>query len=230
MKPRILYIEDEVFLARIVTETLESKGFEVLHKKDGTRLLDHVSAFAPDLCLLDVMLPYIDGFSLGNTIRAVYADLPIIFLTAKSQTQDVLEGFASGGTDYLKKPFSMEELIARIENQIKLKGNNKAINQEEKQDVKIGALVFSPSKYELQTPAEVIKLSNREVEILKIFCEHQNQTVDRKKLLMLVWGDDSYFNSRNLDVYIRKLRDYFLASPGLEIITLKGRGYHFTVS
>ena len=230
MKTKILYIEDEPHLARIVSETLLLKGYEVLHRKDGTRLLEQISSFNPDVCLFDVMLPHIDGFSLGSMVRNIYQHLPIIFITAKSQTQDVLEGFSSGGTDYIKKPFSMEELMVRIENQVKLTKSKTPADQSLNADIKLGQLIYSPSKLELQGPTSTIKLSNREVEIMNVLCMHQNQPIERRKLLQVVWGDDSFFNSRNLDVYIRKLREYFAASPGLEIITLKGKGYHFIVS
>lgn len=230
MKIKILYIEDEPYMARIVTDTLAMKGYDVLYKKDGTRILEHITAFDPDICLLDVMLPHIDGFSLGSTVRNLYPHLPIVFITAKSQTQDVLEGFSAGGTDYIKKPFSMEELIVRIDNQVKLTKSRVNNAFQPGADVRLGAMVYVPSKLELHTGQQVIKLSNREAEILNVFCMHQNQIIERKKLLQLVWGDDSFFNSRNLDVYIRKLRDYFSVSPGVEIITLKGKGYQFVVN
>lgn len=230
MKIKVLYIEDEPYMARIVSDTLLLKGYEVLHKKDGTRILDHITAFDPDICLLDVMLPHIDGFSLGSTIRNIYPALPIIFITAKSQTQDVLEGFSAGGTDYIKKPFSMEELMVRIDNQIKLSRNKQETAIQPGADIRLGAMLYVPSRLELHTGHEIIKLSNREAEILNVLCMHQNQVIERRKLLQLVWGDDSFFNSRNLDVYIRKLRDYFSTSPGVEIITLKGKGYQFVVN
>src|SRR4051812_15302692 len=121
---RVLYVEDEAHLARIVKESLERKGFEVLHRKDGTRILEHMQSFQPDACVLDVMLPHVDGFTLGSMIRSAHPKLPIIFLTAKSQTSDVLAGFSSGGTDYLRKPFSMEELVVRLENQIRISAND----------------------------------------------------------------------------------------------------------
>jgi DNA-binding response OmpR family regulator len=229
MNTKVLYIEDEPYLARIVTETMELKGYKVMHKSDGLRVLEHITSFSPDICVLDVMLPHIDGFSLGSTIRNIYPKLPIIFLTAKSQTQDVLEGFSAGGTDYLKKPFSMEELMVRIDNQLKLLQNAQASSGELK-DIPLGTLVYSPARLELQSGNRSIKLSNREAEILNLLCMHQNQTIDRRKLMQVVWGDDSYFISRNLDVYIRRLREYFAGSGTVEIITLKGKGYHFSVS
>ena len=230
MKRKILYIEDEPYLARIVQDTLELRGYEVLHKKDGARIMEHVSSFAPDICLLDVMLPDIDGFTLANHVRNLNPQLPIIFLTSKTQTNDIVKGFSSGGTDYLKKPFSMEELMVRIENQLKIMGRDVAPAQSLPDEVVLKRFKFYPGRFELHTPATVIKLSNRESQILAVLCAHTNTSVDRRELLNVVWGDDSFFNSRNLDVYIRKLRGYFSGAEGIEIVTLKGQGYHFVVS
>lgn len=229
MKKRILYVEDEPFLARIVKETLELKNYEVLHKKDGVRVIESINGFAPDICILDVMLPNVDGYTLGSMIRNILPRLPIIFLTAKTQTDDVVKGFSSGGTDYLKKPFSMEELMVRIENQLKLYAVQSEIQQPLTNKIELGQIIFYPGKFELVRKDGVIKLSNRESQILGILCSNANSVVDRRKLLHLVWGDDSFFNSRNLDVYIRKLRDHLSTEPTIEIITLKGKGYHFSV-
>jgi len=229
---KVLYIEDEEHLAGIVKETMELKGYTVMHQTHGVKILDLMNSFEPDICVLDVMLPYLDGFSIGNNIRKVYKDMPIIFLTAKSQTADVLEGFASGGNDYLKKPFSMEELMARMENLIQLKQGKQNVHPAEKtpgQHFSLGSFVYNPQKMELTNGEQVTKLSNREAEIMNIFCLHLNTTIDRRELMQIVWGDDSYFISRNLDVYIRRLRDYFASGKGVEIITLKGKGYHFSV-
>jgi DNA-binding response OmpR family regulator len=230
MSHKILYIEDEEHLAFIVKETLEIKGFQVTHLKEGTKTLEVIDKLNPDVCVLDVMLPYIDGFELGKKIRSQHPKLPVIFLTAKTQPQDVLEGFASGGTDFIKKPFSMEELIARITSQIQLsKEGGGTISVKEQQHLTLGSFTFIPDKYELRNGLNSIKLSNREAEILNLFCMHTNTAIDRRDLMKIVWGDDSYFISRNLDVYIRRLRDYFATGTGVEIITLKGKGYHFSV-
>lgn len=230
MKKKVLYIEDEIYLARIVKDTLELKGYEVLHKKDGLRIQDTISTFNPDICILDVMLPDIDGFTVANHIRNINPRLPVIFLTAKTQTDDIIKGFASGGTDYLRKPFSMEELIVRLDNQLKLVNRDTTTAQALPQQVALGAdYIFYPGKFELQTPNEVVKLSNRESQIISMLCAHANNTLDRRLLLQEVWGDDSFFNSRNLDVYIKKIRGYFSQGSGVEIVTLKGKGYHFVV-
>ncbi len=232
MNCKVLYIEDEAHLATIVKETMELKGYIVLHMQDGSKIMDNIATFQPDICVLDVMLPYIDGFNLGNAIRKIYPGLPIIFVTAKSQTSDVLTGFSSGGTDYLKKPFSMEELMIRIDNQVAL--NRKSTDTFDRvlsgnRVFQWGNFTYSLDKMELRGPDKSIKLSNREAEILNIFAVHPNAIIERRDLMQIVWGDDSYFISRNLDVYIRRLRDYFAAGEGVEIITLKGRGYHFSV-
>jgi len=229
---KILYIEDEEHLANIVKETLELKGFQVLHQTHGLKILEWMNSFQPDICVLDVMLPYLDGFSMGATVRKAYPKIPIIYLTAKSMTADVLQGFNSGGNDYLKKPFSMEELMVRIKNLIEMKQDITPENPVKKtiQSFKFGSFNYHPEKMELVGKGNTIKLSNREAEIMNIFCLHPNETIDRKELMQIVWGDDSYFISRNLDVYIRRLRDYFGKGEGVEIITLKGKGYHFSVT
>jgi DNA-binding response OmpR family regulator len=229
MKQKILYIEDEPFLGKIVKETLEHRGFEVLLVNDGAKVLQSFKSFTPDVCVLDVMIPNMDGFTLGKNIRNIYPRLPVIFLTAKSQTEDLIKGFESGGTDYIKKPFSIEELIARINNQVQLLNQKNNSSNPQQEEIKLGKFSFFPGKYELHFLGKVIKLSNRESQVLNMLASHRNQTIERKNLLLAVWGDDSFFNSRTLDVYIRKLRDYFSPEKGIEIVTLKGKGYHFIV-
>lgn len=224
---KLLYVEDEPFLGKIVKESLESRGFEVRMVADGDAVIPALADFHPDVCVLDVMLPNRDGFSLGQEIRAQLPALPIIFVTAKSQVEDVLKGFASGGNDYLRKPFSLEELIARLHNLLALtQGRTPVMHAAE--GVRIGKYEFLPLKYELRLGDQFRKLSAREADLLKILLENRNFTTPRKEILLRVWGDDHFFNSRNLDVYITKLRDYFRDDSSIEIITIKGVGYHFT--
>jgi len=221
---RLLYVEDEIFLGKIVKETLESRGFEISMVTDGDLAVEEFKSYQPEVCVLDVMLPNKSGFEIAQEIRKADPGVPILFLTARSQVEDVLKGFGSGGNDYLKKPFSMEELIARIHNLKNMSGRKK----ENTDTVSLGRLTFYPAKQELVLPdKETIKLSFREAELLKVLTENLNSKVLRKDILLRVWNDDSYFNSRNLDVYITRLRDYFKADPGVEIITLKGVGYLF---
>lgn len=221
---RILYIEDEPFLAKIVREYLESRGWVVRHLPDGRGAVAAFEQFQPHICILDVMLPFDDGFSVGKSIRKRFPKTPIIYLTAKDQTEDVLAGFASGGNDYLRKPFSMEELIVRLKNLIALSNpdNQPATDME---PVMLGQFRFNPTRQELLLGEQAKRLSHRETQLLEMLAQNINKDVLRKEILLLLWGNDSYFNSRNLDVYIARLREYLRPDPNVEIITLKGIGY-----
>ena len=222
---KILYIEDEPFLGKIVKESLESRGYEVLMLADGRELITHYQSFSPDVCVFDVMLPFRDGYALAQDIRQIDKQIPILFLTAKTQTEDVLKGFGVGGNDYIRKPFSMEELIVRIQNLMQTNQNT----QPKTDSILLGKYEFLPNRFELKYGESIKKLSNRETELLTILAEKRNYTVSRKDILLKVWNDDSFFNSRNLDVYITRLREYLRQDPQLEIMTLKGVGYLFKV-
>jgi DNA-binding response OmpR family regulator len=227
MKTKILYVEDEPFLGRIVKESLESRDFEVNMLTDGKDVLKHFEKLNPDICVLDIMLPIKDGYSIAKELRQRNSRIPIIFVTAKVQTEDLLKGFESGGNDYIRKPFSMEELIARINNLLQISQNQKASGPVD--SIVIGKYQFNPLRYELKFEDKVKKLSSREATLLAMLSENRNGTTNRKDILIKLWGDDSFFNSRNLDVYITKLRDYLKEDPTIEIITIKGVGYHFAV-
>jgi DNA-binding response OmpR family regulator len=224
---KILYVEDELFLGKIVRESLESRGFEVIMESDGAKVLASFKKSSPDICVLDVMLPNKDGFAIADEIRDLNEEVPIIFLTAKTQTEDVVKGFSLGGNDYIRKPFSMEELIVRIQNLLrnKTEGSQK-INGGV---ATIGKYSFQLNRQLLTNGKEERKLSFRESELLKLLYENRDKIIDRKDILNLLWGNDSFFNSRNLDVYITKLRSYLKEDPALEIITIKGIGYRFVV-
>jgi DNA-binding response OmpR family regulator len=225
---RVLYVEDEPALGKIVKESLQSRNFEILMAEDGLAGLNLFCQIEPDICVLDVMLPKMDGYTLAKEIRKLSPQIPIIFLTAKSQVEDVVKGFQIGGNDYLKKPFSLEELIVRIENLLSL---TKGQTIQNKSEIQFGKYIFYPSRFELHGPKEETKrLSHKEAGILALLLENTNRTTERKDILMAFWGDDSYFNSRNLDVYITKLRDFLKADPNIQIITIKGIGYYFSVS
>jgi len=227
-RPKVFYVEDELFLARIVKESLESREFEVIMEHDGGKAINLFKRVQPDICVLDVMLPNKDGFEIADEIREINETIPIIFLTAKTQTEDVVKGFTLGGNDYLRKPFSIEELIARMQNLLRSgKEGSKKINSE---SVKIGKYNFHVNRQVLSNEKEQRKLSFRESELLKLLYESRDKVIDRKEILNLLWGNDSFFNSRNLDVYITKLRSYLKEDPSLEIITIKGIGYRFVLS
>ena len=226
-KPKVLYVEDEIFLAKIVSETLESRGYEVITEHDGARAVKRFENVKPDICILDIMLPNKDGFTIADEIREQDENIPIIFLSAKSEVKDVVTGFKTGANDYIRKPFSVEELIVRIENVLKQPGAADAAPLPE--EVAIGQYIFNVRRQTLSYNSEQRKLSYRESELLKMLYQNKDVIVERRDILNLLWGSDSFFNSRNLDVYITKLRGYLKADASLEILTIKGVGYRFVV-
>jgi DNA-binding response OmpR family regulator len=227
-KVKVLYVEDELFLGKIVRESLESRGYEVIMEDDGAKVLDQFRKAKPDICVLDIMLPNKDGFTIADEIRELNEEVPIIFLTAKTQTDDVVKGFTVGGNDYIRKPFSMEELIVRIQNL--LRNKSEGPQKIQGNTVTLGQFSFQLNRQLLVNGTEERKLSFRESELLKLLYENRDKIIDRRDILNLLWGNDSFFNSRNLDVYITKLRGFLKPDPSLEIITIKGVGYRFVVS
>ena len=225
-KAKVLYVEDEIFLAKIVSETLQGRGYDVVLEGDGGKAIQKFLEVKPDICVLDIMLPNKDGFTIADEIREKDTQVPIIFLSAKSQTSDVVNGFKLGANDYIRKPFSIEELIVRIENVLK----GKVESQTETEEVQIGQYAFDSKRQTLSHPDEQRKLSYRESELLRLLYENREKIVERSEILTLLWGSVSFFNSRNLDVYITKLRNYLKHDPTIEIITIKGIGYRFVIS
>jgi DNA-binding response OmpR family regulator len=227
--PTVLYAEDEMFLGKIVKESLESRGFTVIMESDGEKVFPLYQQTNPDICVLDIMMPNKDGFAVAGEIRSVNREIPILFLTAKVQTEDVLKGFNTGGNDYIRKPFSMEELIVRINNLLQLSGS--AVNApSDNSNLRIGKLTFNLPRQVLSGGSEDRKLSFRETELLRYLFEHRNTIIDRRDLLKQLWGNDNFFNSRNLDVYVTRLRSFLKDDPSLEILTIKGIGYRFVIS
>ena len=229
-RTKIFYVEDEIFLSKIIKESLESRGYEVCLVRDGRFAEDEYLAFQPDICVLDIMLPNKDGFEIGKMVKEYDPQMPILFLTAKDQTQDVLQGFKIGANDYIRKPCSIEELIVRIENLLTLMKGKVVPDNEPQYQASVGDFIFYTHKYSMEhKDGSSIKLSHKEVELLKLFAKNINQTINRQEILDAVWGDDSFFNSRNLDVYITKLRGFFKKDKNIKIITLRGVGYHFLI-
>ena len=227
MSIKVLYVEDELFLGKIVKETLEGRGFDVAMESDGNSVMKRFMESQPDICVLDIMLPHRNGFELAEDIRAINDVIPIIFLTAKAQTEDVVKGFKTGANDYIRKPFSMEELIVRIENALRTRKDKPF---EITSDVlQLGKYQFNLNRQTLQHNNEERKLSYRETELLKYLWQNRDSIIDRREMLQVIWGNDSFFNSRNLDVYITKLRSYLKADRSLEILTIKGVGYRFVM-
>ena len=219
-KIKLLLAEDEPALALIIKESLETRNFEVTHCKNGQEAFDVLTKQTFDILVLDVMMPIKDGISLAKDIRKIDKKIPIIFLTAKSQTSDVIEGFNAGGNDYLKKPFSMEELIVRIQS---LLGRISEDQREEK--IAFGKYIFNFTKQTLHFSEVLLTLTHREAELLLLLIENKNEILDRSVVLKKIWGSDDFFNGRSMDVFITKLRKKLSLDPNIQIINVRGQGY-----
>ena len=222
---KVLLIEDEVQLGQIVKDSLEMRGFEMLYAADGKEGLRLYHQEHPDVVVLDIMMPNMDGFSVTAEIRKLDKFTPIIFLTAKSQTADVVKGFELGGNDYLKKPFSMDELIVRITSLLKRFGDNPGNREMEEGAVSIGQYVFNYTKQTLARNNAIEFLSHREAAILRRLYDNKNEVMERKKVLLDLWGDDNFFNARSMDVFITKLRRYLKEDAQVQIVNIRGVGY-----
>ena len=223
-KIKVLIAEDDPFIGMITKECFETKGFEVYLCEDGNKAFSCYLEKKPDVCILDVMMPLKDGFTLAKEIRSIDSYIPILFLTAKSLKDDVIKGFKIGADDYVKKPFSVEELIARVGAIIRRSNvSEKDLNQQIV--FQIGAFSFDSEFHILKIDKEEIKLTDKESEILAELCRNQNQITNRSSLLLKVWGDDSFFNSRSLDVYMSKLRKYLKKDLNVELVTIRSKGF-----
>lgn len=221
---RILVVEDDENLGRLLSDYLGVKGYDVTLKRDGE---EGFKAFIEDdysLCLLDVMMPKKDGFTLAREIRQLKSSIPIIFLTAKSMEDDVKEGFKSGADDYITKPFSMEVLQMRIE-AVMRRVDLLREELKEKKEFTIKDYHFYPDKRVISKNGEEQKLTSKESELLRLLCMFKGEVVDRNDALNMVWGDDNYFNSRSMDVYITKLRKIFKEDKEIQIINSHGKGF-----
>ena len=208
---------------------MEAKGFETKLATDGKKGFDAFCKQEFDLLLLDVMMPLKDGITLAKEIRVTDKNVPIIFLTAKSMKEDTIEGFNAGADDYITKPFSMEELLARVT--AVLRRTNKVRSTEaEDVDFKIGKYQFNSEKQILQHDGVEQKLTTKESQLLRLLCIHKNDVLDRTFALKSIWHDDNYFNGRSMDVYIAKLRKYLKDDPKVEIINIHGKGFKLLVN
>ncbi len=218
---KILLTEDDENLGMLLREYLVAKGYDTDLMLDGEAGYDAFMSNKYDVCIFDVMMPKKDGFTLAKEIRMVNTEVPIIFLTAKSMKEDVFHGFKIGADDYLTKPFSMEELLFRVEAILRRTKGNVA-----QQDVfQIGRLVFDTQKQQLIDGEEVTKLTTKESELLKLLCNNANRVLERNFALKTIWVDDNYFNARSMDVYITKLRKHLRPDPSVEILNVHGKGY-----
>ncbi|WP_242082652.1 response regulator transcription factor [Aestuariivivens sediminis] len=217
----ILLAEDEPALGQIIKESLETRNFKVLLCENGEVAFEVYQKESPELLVLDVMMPKKDGFTLAKDIRTLDAAIPIIFLTAKSQTQDVVKGFSLGGNDYLKKPFSMEELIVRIHNLL-----HRTKLQQTSDILYLGQYSFNFTKQLLQFKDSVaVQLTHREAHLLFHLVKNRNQVLDRSLILKELWGNDDFFSARSMDVFITKLRKKLSSDKNIQIINVRGFGY-----
>lgn len=220
-KNTILLAEDEPALGQIIKESLETRNFNVLLCENGEKAYQIYKQNSPELLVLDVMMPKKDGFTLAKEIRLEDDTIPIIFLTAKSQTEDVVEGFNIGGNDYLKKPFSIEELIARINNLL-----NRTQLQKTTDVIEIGAYTFNfPKQHITYKNSEKVQLTHREAHLLYHLIKHKNQVLDRSLILNKLWGTDDFFSARSMDVFITKLRKKLKQDESIQIVNVRGFGY-----
>jgi two-component system, OmpR family, response regulator len=221
---KVLLVEDDPNLGELLSGYLRAKGFTVELRTDGEQGWKAYSGAPFDLLILDVMMPVKDGFTLAREIRQKDQTTPIIFLTAKSMKQDTIKGFESGADDYLTKPFSMEELLMRVSAVLRRTQGVKP-RTEEPDRYDLGATVFEPRRQLLRTPAGERKLTTKESELLRLLCSRRNEILERSVALEQVWGSDSYFSGRSMDVYIAKLRKYLREDPSVEIINVHGKGF-----
>ena len=226
-KPRILYVEDDETLSFVTKDNLEDHGYEIIHSKDGQEALEQFGKWKFDLCVLDIMLPKLDGFHIAEEIRRKNQDVPIIFLTAKSMKEDKIHGLKLGADDYIIKPYSIEELRLKIE--IFLKRCRKTGDSKGEQIFSIGIYVFDYQNLSLVNGKEKAQLTQREADLLKYFCSHLNQVVNREDILKEIWGSNDYFLGRSLDVFISRLRKYLQNDSRIKLQNIHGVGFKMEI-
>jgi DNA-binding response OmpR family regulator len=220
---KVLLAEDDSNLGMLLKNYLNAKGFDTNLLINGVQALDEFPRKQYELCILDIMMPEMDGLTLAKEIRKINPAIPIIFLTAKSQKEDILEGFRTGADDYITKPFSMEELLYRIQAILKRTEGSAALRKGSM--YMIGNYTFDPLKQMLIFSGEPVKLTTKESELLELLCRHRNEILERNYALKSIWVDDNYFNARSMDVYITRLRKYLIKDPSVKILNVHGRGY-----
>jgi DNA-binding response OmpR family regulator len=225
---RVLLVEDDLNLGEVIRDLLEIKGYRVVLTRDGESSLTAFLKGAFDLCLIDVMLPKMDGFDLARAIRKADRDVPLIFLTAKSMKEDKVEGFKAGGDDYVTKPFHTEELLLRIEAVLR-RSRGEAGGGGDDAVLSIGGFLFDPQARTLERRGDKRSLTQKESDLLLLFARHRNEVLERDTAMRAIWGAEGYFVSRSMDVYISKLRKLLAGDPGVEIRNVHGRGFKLVV-
>ncbi|WP_207510780.1 response regulator transcription factor [Longitalea luteola] len=226
-KAKVLLAEDDLSLGYVIKDNLQDAGYEVVLCADGQTAIEKFDKTQYDICLLDVMMPNKDGFTVARKIRQQSDMVPILFLTAKSMEEDKIKGFLTGADDYITKPFSMQELLLRMEVFIR---RSRKLRADSIQEFSIGNMRFSHTDLKLHTPAETFTLTQKEADLLKFLCEHANHILKRDEVLLNVWGKDDYFLGRSMDVFMTKLRKYFKADPNIMLETIHGVGFRFNAT
>jgi DNA-binding response OmpR family regulator len=227
-KPKILLCEDDTNLGMVLKNYLELNDFDVILERDGRLGLAAFQREKFDICLLDVMMPNMDGFTLAEEIRDINPDVPLFFLSAKTMKDDIIQGYKLGADDYITKPFDSEVLLLKI--RAILKRNEEMHKEEANAEYDLGSYHFNPRLRELSANGKVQTLSPKENELLKMLCEYKNDLLPREAALKKIWGSDTYFNGRSMDVYIAKLRKYLKEDSKLEIVNIHGNGFRLVVS
>jgi len=222
-KYKLLLAEDDPNLGEILREYLEIKGFKTTLCRDGKEGIEAFRKYKFHLCILDIMMPRMDGFTLAKEIRAIDAKVPFIFLTAKSMKEDTLEGFRLGADDYISKPFSMEELLLRLK--AILRRVYPETREPEEKLFRFGKFTFDAKNHELSSEKNSVKLTTKESQLLEMLCRNKNQLLERSDALKTIWREDSYFNARSMDVYIARLRKYLKEDETIQILTMHGHGF-----
>jgi DNA-binding response OmpR family regulator len=228
---KLLLVEDDPNLGMLLQDYLQLKGkFDVVLCKDGEEGLKAFTKGKFDLCILDVMMPKKDGFSLAKDIRKINTDVPIIFATAKGMMEDKTEAFTIGGDDYITKPFRIEELLLRINALLRRVANQDKDGDQQQTNFKIGEYNFDYKSQIISKGSDVHKVSTKEADLLRLLCLRKNDVLTREEALLSIWHDDNYFNGRSMDVFLSKLRKYLKDDPNVEIVNVHGRGYKLLVS
>jgi DNA-binding response OmpR family regulator len=225
-KAKVLLAEDDTTLGFVIKDSLLEEGYEVVLCTDGQSAIDRFSKSEFDICLLDVMMPAKDGYTVARKIRQQSDLVPILFLTAKSQEEDKIKGFNSGADDFITKPFSMKELLLRMD--VFLRRSRK-LTSEKNEEYTLGNLTFSFTDLKLYNKENAFDLTQKEADLLRFLCQHVNKILKREEILLNVWGKDDYFLGRSMDVFMTKLRKYFKSDPNVVLETIHGVGFRFNV-
>lgn len=229
MIQHILLAEDDFDYASILKQYLELSGFSITWAKDGEEALSKFSEAKPDICVFDVMMPKMDGFTLAEKVIALHPEIPVVFLTAKGMKDDKIKGLRLGADDYVVKPFEADELILRIKNILKRAHRNAIVPETGNPKINIGTYVFDSANYTLTHPDVMHRLTEKESHLVNYLYKNRNRIIKREEILAEIWGSDDFFSGRSMDVFISRLRKYFAEDPAINLQSYRGVGLEFTI-